>query len=204
MSDSTHMDSSSLRIHPHRIDHSLNLFLFFVTRSHIDRLHRSATRVAHNFLVTHNESIVDRSDFDCTQNPDHDTSHIGSWKNFVLKILDPDFKNSRLRSSLRCDPRRHLPWGLVDLRSDLTTATPSFAHNPSHPCGTLTVSPPRSGVVRGTNHCPRFQTQESLSTGLTPCVPGLCFYYIINFLCVMICVLWSFIVIINLILIIIM
>ncbi len=39
--------------------------------------------------------------------------------------------------------------GLVDLRSDLTTAAPPFAHNPSHPCGTLVVSPPRNGAVRG-------------------------------------------------------
>ncbi len=66
--------------------------------------------------------------------------------------------------------------GLVDLRSDLTTAAPPFAHNPSHPYGTLVVSPPRIGVVRGTNHCPSFQTQESLSTGLTPFIPGPLFF----------------------------
>ncbi len=139
-------------------------FLIFDARSHIDRLHRSTTRVAHNFLDhTTNRSSIDQTSIAhklhtaMPHTSDHEKTSSSKSSDRILRTRD-------------CDPHcvailvDIFHERLADLRSGLTTATPSFAHNPSHPCGTLVVSPPRTGVVRGTNHCPSFQTQESLST----------------------------------------
>ncbi len=105
MSDSTHMDSSSLRLHPRQIDHAHGFFLlfFFVTRSHIDRLHRSV-HVSHmikNIFWSHGCITTNRSRSIRLQSHTtccHSISHIRSWKNFVLKIL------VRILRTRDCDP----------------------------------------------------------------------------------------------------
>ena len=124
MSDSTHTDSSSLRLHPRQIDHAHGFFLlfFFVTRSHIDQLHRSVTRVAHNqkyFLISwlhHNESIkIDQTAITHNLLPQHHTHQI--MKKLRPQNPRPDFKNSRLRSSLRSIlvDIFHEGWSICDL-----------------------------------------------------------------------------------------